>query len=120
MFGFVKPENVYTGTINKALSFTTYNEFGHEIPYEERENKFAPKIINVKKVCEDAILIKMDEVFYIRIEPADNIKEYRSTMIPNIPTKEGDLFVDEQSLKPFSFKEPVESKTVKIKSLIKK
>lgn len=41
-------------------------------------------------------------------------------MIANIPTNESDLFVDEKSLKPFSFKEPVESKTVKIKSLIKK
>ena len=120
MFGFVKPENVYTGTINKALSFTTYNEFGHEIPFEDSENNNAPKIINVKKVCEDAILIKMDEVFYIRIEPADNIKGYRSTMIPNIPTKEGELFVDEQSLQPYSFSTPVESKSVKIKSLLKK
>jgi hypothetical protein len=120
MLGFVKPENVFTGTINKALSFTTYNELGREIPYEDRETEEGPRIINVKKVCENAILIKIDEVFYIRIEPADNFKGYRSTMIPNIPTNEGDLFVEEQTVKPFTFSEPVDSKVVKIKGLVRK
>ena len=38
----------------------------------------------------------------------------------NKKPKEGDLFVDEQSLQPYSFSTPVESKSVKIKSLLKK
>ena len=71
MFGLIKAEDIYTGTIKRCLSVSSYDKYG--------ESRFVPDFkLNgmtmgtretyVNVVEENAILVRVDDNFFMKIE----------------------------------------------------
>ena len=121
MFGMVKLENIYIGTIYRAAYAITYNEFGHPrkvLLSRDEERDCGPLIIIVEPVEEDVLLIKIDESHYKRIDcKEESDSNYKKTILPISASKEGELFVQKPLLKPYINSGQKNSGYIRIKKL---
>ena len=95
MFGKkVSKMDVFVGTVKKCLDIKSYNKFGDTKPASRIRKNTNPS--NVEVVYKDVILVRVNQFLYMQYEKGKSKQDFLG-----IPTKDGECFVDECTLKHY-------------------
>ena len=123
MFGNVKGDNVYTGTIKICINIKGYEEHGDSkfVPFVRINNMVDGEIIhNTEVIEENAVLIRVKDNTFVTVKDAKKNGISKSKKLSTFPDNDGDLFVDKKTIVPYYSEINKDNNHVNIKQLVKK
>lgn len=123
MFGNVKGDNVYTGTIKICINIKGYEEHGDSkfVPFIRINNMVDGEIIhNTEVIEENAVLIRVKDNTFVTVKDALKNGILKSKKLSTFPDNDGDLFVDKKTIVPYYSEINKDNNHVNIKQLVKK
>lgn len=123
MFGNVKGDNVYTGTIKICINIKGYEEHGDSkfVPFVRINNMVDGEIIhNTEVIEENAVLIRVKDNTFVTVKDAKKNGILKSKKLSTFPDNDGDLFVDKKTIVPYYSEINKDNNHVNIKQLVKK
>ena len=119
MFGKVKGDNVYTGTLKVCLNVEGYETNGDSkiISSVSEDGKV---VGNTDVVEENAILIRIKDNVFVTLNDAINNGLIKSKRLNTFPSKDGELFVDKKTIVPYYSEINNDNSHVVLKKLVKK
>ena len=123
MFGNVKGDNVYTGTIKICINIKGYEEHGDSkfVPFIRINNMVDGEIIhNTEVIEENAVLIRVKDNTFVTVKDAKKNGILKSKKLSTFPDNDGDLFVDKKTIVPYYSEINKDNNHVNIKQLVKK
>jgi hypothetical protein len=123
MFGNVKGDNVYTGTVKICINIKGYEEHGDSrfVPFVRINSMVEGDIINNTDIIEEnAVLIRVNDNTFVNAREAEKKGIFKSKRLSTFPEKDGDLFVDKKTIVPYFSEINKENNHVNIKQLVKK
>lgn len=123
MFGNVKGDNVYTGTIKICINIKGYEEHGDSkfVPFVRINNMVDGEIIhNTEVIEENAVLIRVKDNTFVTVKDALKNGILKSKKLSTFPDNDGDLFVDKKTIVPYYSEINKDNNHVNIKQLVKK
>ena len=123
MFGNVKGDNVYTGTIKICINIKGYEEHGDSkfLPFVRINNMVDGEIIhNTEVIEENAVLIRVKDNTFVTVKDAKKNGILKSKKLSTFPDNDGDLFVDKKTIVPYYSEINKDNNHVNIKQLVKK
>ncbi len=123
MFGNVKGDNVYTGTIKICINIKGYEEHGDSkfVPFIRINNMVDGEIIhNTEVIEENAVLIRVKDNTFVTVKDAKKNGILKSKKLSTFPDNDGELFVDKKTIVPYYSEINKDNNHVNIKQLVKK
>ena len=122
----MKQEDIYVGTIKKCINVEKYNRYGErQFEGDCQVGSVTLGHINywAEVSIENAVLIKTKKNNYILLNNIENLKErlltdlgYEVYPLKTYPSRDGQYFVDKNSLQPY-FAKKKQEENIKVKQL---